>query len=579
MWTTPEALRERQPHRDERSGCSLVLDGRVDNREALAAELRAAGAVLREDTDAELVLRACQTWGEEAPRRMLGDFAFALWDERSQSVFCARDILGVRPFHYVLEAGHFLFASELRQLLRDSRTRRELNEAMFAELLAASIHSFDETLYRGILRLPPAHWMKIGRDGRARIRRYWDIDFSAHIRHPHEQDYAAHLLDILKQSVACRLRVNGSVGTELSGGLDSSTVSCLARASDAGREIQSYSVTYAGMTCDESDFIRALAAHTGIPCNLAEYRSVGLDAFAGVARRHADFPGQPVAISFLQAIVPLLHRNRCRVVLTGLGGDEWLTGEAEMLADFLARLDFGSLQRELPAASAWWDTSSFRGLLRFGIKPWLKRVPGASRLQRLRLRPPAWLAPSWIRKNRLMDRMVPRWPRDAHASCAQLARHAWAFAAESAHGHETGNRLVMDSGIEQRHPLLDRRLIEYACSIPQELHLQQGLSKSLLRKAMGPLLPPVVHERRTKAGFTAVNIQTIDRVIQQEPVSSWPVVRAGWVDGLALESLYTRERRNFLEGKRYGGRVILATWMACAAGLVMNGHGNPPGYT
>jgi asparagine synthase (glutamine-hydrolysing) len=156
LQTTPESIYERQPLTDESGVLCLTMDGRVDNREELISALESRGGRLRNDTDAEIVLKAYECWGTECPARIIGDFSFVIWDRGQRQLFCARDILGVKPFYYYTDGRKFLWASELHQLFRDSTVPREPNEGMVAEYLAASLTDREETLYKGILRLPPA---------------------------------------------------------------------------------------------------------------------------------------------------------------------------------------------------------------------------------------------------------------------------------------------------------------------------------------------------------------------------------------------------------------------------------------
>ena len=154
--TTPEALLEYQPLCDETGHVCLVLDGRVDNRQELGTALEANGLTLRDRTDAELVLKSYLHWGENSPIRILGDFAFAIWDGRHNALFCARDVFGIRPFNYYCSDNSVLIASELHQLFYDPRVKRTANEGMVAEYLSAQIAHCEETLWRDILRLPAA---------------------------------------------------------------------------------------------------------------------------------------------------------------------------------------------------------------------------------------------------------------------------------------------------------------------------------------------------------------------------------------------------------------------------------------
>jgi|SRR5208337_1209380 len=135
MCTTPESRLERQPLHDDDAGLVLTMDGRVDNREELAGVLTGKGHRLRDDTDAELVLRAYECWGENSPAKIFGDFAYVIWDARRRHLFCARDILGIKPFYYFHDRRIFLCASELQQILKCARVPREPNEGMVASIL------------------------------------------------------------------------------------------------------------------------------------------------------------------------------------------------------------------------------------------------------------------------------------------------------------------------------------------------------------------------------------------------------------------------------------------------------------
>jgi asparagine synthase (glutamine-hydrolysing) len=223
LHTTPESLQEQQPFPNETGNLCLTLDGRVDNRDELRVALEARGKKVRTDTDAEIVLRAYECWDEECPKHIIGDFAFVIWDRPNQRLFCARDPLGLRPFYYYSDDRTFLCGSEPRPLFEDPTTRREPNEGMIAEYLARAITDQEETLYRGVFRLPPAHVLSV-QPGRLRKARYWDIDPVRKIRYRTDEEYAEHFSDIFKVAVRCRLRSQGPVGAYLSGGLDSSSV-------------------------------------------------------------------------------------------------------------------------------------------------------------------------------------------------------------------------------------------------------------------------------------------------------------------------------------------------------------------
>jgi asparagine synthase (glutamine-hydrolysing) len=133
--TTPESVYERQPLGNEDGSCWLTMDGRIDNGPEVRTTLESKGLQCRDATDAELVLRAYECWCEDCPKRLLGDFAFAIWDSRKQHLFCARDHLGVRPFYYHRGASQFAFGSEIRALLALETIPRRLNESRLVDFL------------------------------------------------------------------------------------------------------------------------------------------------------------------------------------------------------------------------------------------------------------------------------------------------------------------------------------------------------------------------------------------------------------------------------------------------------------
>ena len=221
--TTPEAAAENQPLSDSSGRFRLVFDGRIDNRDEIRRDLVDKGVEPRNDTDAELVLCAYSLWKNDCAARLLGDFAFAIWDATERQLYCARDILGCRPFYYHHDPSQFVFGSEVALILEAPSVDTTPNEGVVAEFLAVEVTSRDETLYQGVRRLPPAHFLVVTAEG-LRCRRYWDIDLDRQIRFRNPQEYAERFFELFRDAVRCRMRSNGPVGAELSGGVDSTSV-------------------------------------------------------------------------------------------------------------------------------------------------------------------------------------------------------------------------------------------------------------------------------------------------------------------------------------------------------------------
>ncbi|MBE0698700.1 MAG: asparagine synthetase B, partial [Anaerolineaceae bacterium] len=219
--STPESIEESQPFSAENGKYIITADARIDNREELLAQLG-----LRDQPDlpdSQVILAAYQVWGTECPLHLLGDFAFAIWDQAKQQIFCARDAFGVRPFYYYHTMDQFTFGSSIGVILADKRVPRKLNEEKIADFLLELFEDKARTFYQDVFRLPPAHIMVVSHGGEW-ISRYWSLDPETELRLPTDADYAAAYREAFVEAVRCRLRSAVTIGSTLSGGLDSSSV-------------------------------------------------------------------------------------------------------------------------------------------------------------------------------------------------------------------------------------------------------------------------------------------------------------------------------------------------------------------
>lgn len=546
LWTTPEALRERQPLCDESGNVCLVLDGRVDNREDLGKMLEAKGAALRDDTDAELVLKSYLQWGEDAPIRILGDFAFAVWDGRHGALFCARDVFGIRPLNYYCGGNFVLIASELHQLLHDPRVRRVPNEGMVAEYLSVQITHCEETLWEGILRLPAAHFMWV-RSGGIEKRRYWDFDLSKEIRYKTDEEYASHFLDIFREAVRCRLRSCGPIGSYLSGGLDSSSVSVIANEllREQGRvePLDTFSLVFPGMSCDESSYIEETVEHAGLRSHLFPPVRPSLDYYCQQAERYQDFPGWPNGGPMM--VLPLqewLRQAGTRVMLTGCGGNECVEGSRSYMTELaregkLLELVRTARAEAAGAAAPWW-----RLMLDYGVRP---NIPSVVKRILRPLRPHqhrfGWLTPGFRERSALLHRIEAS-ASPPGATPVQRDMYWYFYSGWSAHAHECRDRDAASLGIDHRHPFFDRRLAEFAFALAERQRSHRGLVKIVLRNALQGRLPEPVIRRRVQTDFMPVFTSELDALDGQEPFSGAAVAERGWIVPSELSSSLQKAR-------------------------------------
>ena len=503
------------------------MDGRIDNRDELQAAL---GATLRTGTDVELVLRAYQRWGEDSPRRILGDFAYAIWDSRARRLFCARDHLGLRPFYYFTDGRVFLWASEPQQLLRHPSVPRQPNQGMIAEYLANQITSLEETLYQGILRLPPAHFLVVEPTG-LRKQRYWDIDPSHQIRYKTDREYADHFRHVFNEAVRCRLRSQGPVAAELSGGIDSSCIVGMCQhlfrggaSPDLGFE--TLSLVFPGQSCDETSYLRQVVAFWGLRSNELPV-SPDPEWYPECAARYLDFPDHSNChMSDFPAA--LAESKGFRVILTGLGGDDWFTGSPALSRTRRALRRLRSRPNLATAGSLLAD--SFRMIRR--------RIRKSS--------PPLapWIPEAFARRARLAERVRNQPPAGLYGRLTS---------ATLVHFLEMKERASARCGVEHRHPFHDRRLIELALALPPD-QLQRGdQSKFILRQAMKGLVPDPVLQRRDKAEFSSVGAREYESDTIARLFHSSRIAEQGWIDQARVTAMY----REFMETWNHGQKDCL----------------------
>ncbi len=381
--TTPESLEEHQPLTNEDESLVLVMDGRVDNWEELRRDLAARGARLRTRSDAELVLRSYEFWGTECLARIDGDFALVIWDARNQRAFCARDRMGNKPFNYHWDGRTFVFASELHAILALPWVEERLNEGLVAEFLAEEWHALDETFWHGIQRLPAAHQMQVGSAG-PRLYQYWAPDPAATLPCTTDDDYIQYYRALLYDVVRRMSRSLQPVACTASGGLDSSAIFAVAEHLRREKlllapQIDGYVLDFSGdPDADEMEYARAVGEHLGTSIHEIHPSKEPLSWYRRWARLYREFPGYPNGVMGYDLRKQARERGS-KVLLSGIGGDEWLGGSRSYYAEALAA---GNLA-EFFACVEWdrQDVGTRRALwwaLRHGIFPLLP--DGARRL-------------------------------------------------------------------------------------------------------------------------------------------------------------------------------------------------------
>ena len=573
---TPEASAEASPFVDETAGLVLAMDGRVDNRDELTAELNSHGRHVRTGTDAEIVLRAWQCWGVKAPAKVIGDFAFALWDASKRTLFCARDPLGVKSFYFHQGPGFFLCASELHQLFRDPRVARSPNEPAIAEMLVRVPVDRRETLFEGIRRLEPAHYLSVSARG-VECHRYYDPDLSREIVYRRDDEYSEHFFSLFKEAVRCRLRCSKGVASDLSGGVDSSSIVCLIEQLRHDGQVQlpsfeSFSVRFDTGPAAETEYVEEVLSkyphrHTYLPPGVPP-----LTEIIGQVAHYLDLPDYPNTA--LADYTPFLgRRNDLRVRLTGIGGDEWLSGTSLVYADLLRQLRIPSLLETLridanPPGGSAASAGYTKSLWRYGIWPLLPDTL-KSVIDRWRspVQPRAMISRAFAARTNLSERLSARWPLPQGRSFAQQAMYAIYSSGWLAYALEMDARWTAGFRLEGRQPLLDRRLIEFLFAIPYSQRCRGRFAKFVLRNSMRGILPERLRIRPDKADPTEAYPKALIALGGERLFDRLHSVKIGWIDEEGVRSLYRSMTAAFSRHDPSYMQSAVDLWMVLAVEL------------
>lgn len=544
--TTPESLEETQPLTNEDASLVLVMDGRVDNWEELRQELLGCGAVLRNRSDAELVLRAYECWGRECLKHIDGDFALVIWNARQRRAFCARDRMGNKPFLYHWDGRTLAFASDMRPILGLPWVERIPNEGMLAEFLADEWYSRDETLWSGILRLVAAHCMEVGSNG-PKPEQYWEPDLWATLPYKTDQEYIEHYRELLFDRVRRLSRSHRPVAYEVSGGLDSSAVFCVAETLRRANRLPAPGIEgYTMAFTDDSEaneilYARAVGEHLGVSIHEIPPLLPHLSTYTESARNTLDFPGYPNGLMHLN-LYRQVHPNGGAVLLTGLGGDQWLSGSQYYYAEELLQRRWPMLRDCFAADTRAFGIRQALGwFFRYGLYAILPEAFRTSLqpLRRLMIkegRPNIY----WL-SAQILKQLELRRERSQRRPVPQLRTSGQRYLLETLHypfgslGTELTERCSAQAGIEIRHPFQTAAFAQYAFSTPERLRLRGGIDKFIHVRALQGVLPPVILDRRSKADFSIVFSRHFD-MMEKVLIETLPRLRAEWLsqDGMAV---------------------------------------------
>ena len=498
-----------QPMANEDDSLWIVYNGEIFNHAALRPALEKAGHRYRTRCDTETILHAYEEHGPESLKLYRGMFAFALWDPGARTLFCARDRLGIKPFYYYWDGAVFVFASEIKALLPHPAVRAKLNPEMVAEYMAFGYGGGEETLFAGIRKLMPGHWLRLdAAAGQLRIERYWDVPLQQTPERHDEREWIAECRRRLEETVQMRLMSDVPLGTFLSGGVDSSAITALAQRM-TGAPVKTFSVGYAETEYSELDYAARVAAALGTD---HQEITVSRDEFFSHLPKlifHEDEPicwPSSVALYF----VSKLAAQQVKVVLTGEGADEIFAGYYRYGFYFLNERALQAW-RLLPAS------------LRGGIQRWTASTPALSATMRRKLEH-TFLGRDDSFESLYLDNFYAAFPASERAALLGPGDRSpytsylnyWNAAAQAPNTLDRllyadqktyltellmkQDQMSMATSIESRVPLLDHTLVEFAARVPSSLKLRGRNGKYIFKAAVSDLLPPEIINR-PKMGF------------------------------------------------------------------------------
>src|SRR5579862_891595 len=501
-----------QPLYNEDGSVCIIFNGEIYNYQELIPELTRLGHCFRTKSDTETIVHAWESWGEDCVTRLRGMFAFALWDRNRETLFLARDRIGVKPLHYaLLDSGELLFGSELKSLLAHGGLRRDVDPCAIEEYFALGYVAEPRTIFRGVWKLPPAHTLAMRRgQPLPQPRQYWNVRFTCDARIG-VGEACEELSRRLAESVRLRMIAEVPLGAFLSGGVDSSAVvATMAGLSEA--PVNTCSIAFSDPAFDESRYAEEVAKRYRTRHRVDRVESDDFDLIDTLATLYDEPYADSSAIPTYR--VCQLARQHVTVALSGDGGDESFGGyrryrlhlaEERLRAAMplsLRRPVFGLLGRAYPkldwAPRVFRAKTTFESLARDSVDAYFNSVcylrdPLRAQLFSGKLR--SDLSGYHARE------VFHRHARDA-ASDDPLALIQYLDLKTYLVGdiNTKVDRASMAHSLEVREPLMDHPLVEWLASLPSDLKVRGGESKFLLKKTMEDRLSSeLLH--RPKMGF------------------------------------------------------------------------------
>lgn len=541
----------RQPMENDSGTIFIIYNGEVYNYIELKEELKKRGYSFTSTSDTEVVLKSYEEWGTKCFEKFNGMWAMAIFDKARNKIILSRDRFGKKPLYYYKTGDEFVFASEIKALLKYPHIKKEPNYEKIFRYVATNYRYVDideYSYFKDILQVPKSHYMEI--DGNLNIKKYsyWDLTSNIKPLKISEADAIKRFRDLLVDSVRIRLRSDVPVGCMLSGGMDSTSITCISY-----KILNKPIVTFSGVTgeekgvYDESDYINSVIKETD--ANFHYIKPDPADIFDTVDEMlsYHDEPICTVTWYSLYLIAKKIRFENVPVVLNGHAGDELLAGYWDYYHYYFYDLkengDTQTLEKELK----WWKENHQRDVSE--IEKYKEYIGGVveNKISEMNRFPDySGCFSDEVRGDYKKDIRLPK-PMDSLLSNRMYSDLFFETIPPSLRPED---RNTMSQSLESRSPFLDYRLAEYCFSLPNKFKIRNGLGKWILREAMKGILPENVRTRRDKAGFIApadewfrtINRKQIEDLIESDSFGKRNLFNVGEIRKIFSEHL--RKEKN-----------------------------------
>ncbi|HXO05821.1 MAG TPA: asparagine synthase (glutamine-hydrolyzing) [Candidatus Sulfotelmatobacter sp.] len=559
-----------QPISNEDGTVWIVFNGEIYNYQELREHLLSRGHVFKTRTDTEVIVHLYEEFGEGCVEKLRGMFAFAIWDDRTKSLFIARDRLGIKPLYYASSPKSLVFASEMKAILADPEVRREVEPATIDRFLSFNYTPGEETFFKNIRKLEPGHYM-VARQGELKIRQYWDLRFSTAPEHPNQKQAEEQLVHLLEESVRLHMISDVPVGFLLSGGLDSTAMLSLA-AGKTDQPISSYTIGFSepGIE-DERPYARLAANRYGVKHYEMTITSKDFVDFLPQYVWHMEEGVcEPPAVALYY--ISKLAKERVKVLISGEGGDEafagypnyrnllWLerlksaagplkgvfsgalgalnsVAHSEKIAKYLPLFD-------MPLSSYYYSrTASPFSFFNQKANPVYSTAFASAVDKRKSLAAvQKYLQGDLSNLNKMLYVDTKTWLPD------DLLVKA--------------DKITMANSIELRVPFLDHKVMEFAASLPANFKVHGFTTKYLAKKALSQRVPQEIINRK-KTGFpvpyeswlrTDLNSWLRDLLFSQR------AMERGYFDRRGVERLFSKNSETGAYSKEIFCLAVLELW-------------------